>query len=954
MAQLKDLIVNGASRLIGDATVNKITITSINAPTSAGGSTYGLGTSGYVLKTNGASVYWATDNNSGGTVTKVTAGTGLSISATPGGNFTTTGTINHTNSVTAQTTQALYPIKIDAQGHISGYGSAVTSLPANDVPAWAKAENKPSYNISEIVPLESKTYTGLIGSSNDATGASFYFAKIRPTSWDVSWRIKYHIRVYVPGYATYDQISDVCITGSQNNLRSYSVFNTINSAYAAYYHNLYRLKSAGYTAGHSHLLGVGLRGSNNNLDSSYARTFVIDLLEVENCTVTFLDACKKYNTTDIPEAGSTNFDGLSELNFTSNGLQETGDNNDPNYQNRIYYTSSKTKEALYRYQMVLRAKDGELIPISSANNTWTADTATTLKTYSSLPFDPFGEIYCYNATGTVNANGNVGNYCLYRQILVDLRYCFDVRDSANRKLTARLPVYLIATPQADGSAVLYVPSGSKWGPLTQTLPSSDDGKIYIYLGQAYEESSPYRIELLLEHPIYIYKNGAVRPYTPSNWSEIANKPTTLAGYGITDANISNGVITLGSSTITPLTSHQSVVNNNINLSRNTETTIATIGGTAIKIKLPASDNTDTKVKQTVKSDNKEYKLLMSAQVSPTSGTAYEAVYDTAITVNPSTDTITATNFAGTATKVGHSITIGDKSFNGQSDVTVNIDDLGLAGSSMEFKGIITQTLADNGTTSPVTPVGGGSLTPVEGNVVIDATGKEYIWTSGKWHNLGLATDFALSEHVHGNISKSGKIGSTSDYAVYTTTGGLVTAGSLATSDPSASSTTSTTFIDTISQNSKGKITATKKTLPTASTSVAGIIKIGTTANDAAAGNHSHTITANATDGYWDLTGTNGTNAVTYALAPYSSRPSNAGFYTGTTAPNGTTRLNYNGYLYATKLYSGGTAVLTSHQTVINNNINLTWDTETTIATIGSTAIKVKLPASPGIEIVRLA
>jgi len=34
---------------------------------------------------------------------------------------------------------------------------------------------------------------------------------------------------------------------------------------------------------------------------------------------------------------------------------------------------------------------------------------------------------------------------------------------------------------------------------------------------------------------------------------------------------------------------------------------------------------------------------------------------------------------------------------------------------------------------------------------------------------------------------------------------------------------------------------------------------------------SFTITANATDGYWDLTGTSGTNAVTYALAPYSSK-----------------------------------------------------------------------------------
>lgn len=46
-----------------------------------------------------------------------TAGTGLSKSGT---------TLNHSNSVTAQTTQAVYPIKIDAQGHISAYGTAVT------------------------------------------------------------------------------------------------------------------------------------------------------------------------------------------------------------------------------------------------------------------------------------------------------------------------------------------------------------------------------------------------------------------------------------------------------------------------------------------------------------------------------------------------------------------------------------------------------------------------------------------------------------------------------------------------------------------------------------------------------------------------------------------------------------------------------------------------------------
>ena len=78
------------------------------------------------LVTTGEKYTWNSKTSNTGTVTKVTAGTGLSIGTTAGGNFTTTGTINHTNSITAQTTQAVYPIKIDAQGHINAYGSAVS------------------------------------------------------------------------------------------------------------------------------------------------------------------------------------------------------------------------------------------------------------------------------------------------------------------------------------------------------------------------------------------------------------------------------------------------------------------------------------------------------------------------------------------------------------------------------------------------------------------------------------------------------------------------------------------------------------------------------------------------------------------------------------------------------------------------------------------------------------
>lgn len=51
----------------------------------------------------------------------------LTITSSP---VTTSGSINieHTNSVTPKTTQAVYPIKIDSSGHISAVGSAVTVL----------------------------------------------------------------------------------------------------------------------------------------------------------------------------------------------------------------------------------------------------------------------------------------------------------------------------------------------------------------------------------------------------------------------------------------------------------------------------------------------------------------------------------------------------------------------------------------------------------------------------------------------------------------------------------------------------------------------------------------------------------------------------------------------------------------------------------------------------------
>ena len=80
-----------------------------------------------------------------------------------------------------------------------------------------------------------------------------------------------------------------------------------------------------------------------------------------------------------------------------------------------------------------------------------------------------------------------------------------------------------------------------------------------------------------------------------------------------------------------------------------------------------------------------------------------------------------------------------------------------------------------------------------------------------------------------------------------------------------------------------------------------------------------TNTATAADNILD--GSNSGTEITYK--PYTSQQSKLSFDTSTTNPTRSDRLNLNGYLYATKLYSGGKEVLTSHQSIKSINTNNT-------------------------------
>ena len=84
-------------------------------------------------------------------------------------------------------------------------------------------------------------------------------------------------------------------------------------------------------------------------------------------------------------------------------------------------------------------------------------------------------------------------------------YPLDLRYSTNcaTSLVAYKPVYLVGTVGSDG---LFYLDATWW---TQTLPSTEDGKVYVYVGETY---STYQIYLASEHTALVYHDGGIKTY----------------------------------------------------------------------------------------------------------------------------------------------------------------------------------------------------------------------------------------------------------------------------------------------------------------------------------------------------------------------------------------------------------------------------------------------------------
>jgi hypothetical protein len=124
------------------------------------------------------------------------------------------------------------------------------------------------------------------------------------------------------------------------------------------------------------------------------------------------------------------------------------------------------------------------------------------KTVNTHGFLLNGEMLYYSNTAVL-ANGAVSSAnTMYRQ-----NSGFDIRYSANTSgtgYTAGDYIYFVGTIGVDG--LFYLDATQWW---TNTLPSTNDGKIYVKIGKYV---SGVTVTLEIEHPAYYHDGTRIREY----------------------------------------------------------------------------------------------------------------------------------------------------------------------------------------------------------------------------------------------------------------------------------------------------------------------------------------------------------------------------------------------------------------------------------------------------------
>ena len=388
------------------------------------------------------------------------------------------------------------------------------------------------------IALQTKTYTDVIATANDNNGAGFFYLKYRGTTYDEKWHIKVRVHATVPGQHMYDTETTFDLWGFQNTYSWYACLNRIKStSYRPIYYNChFRVSSAGYTNGCGGWIGFNLISATNNLNTSYKRTIVVELLEYTGCTVELQD--QLITPTNIPDRAAhtnwysstnTSFDNFDACNY---GLKQSGDANTTSISNLYLYNGNYiANSAIYRYQTLFTIDENTLTPLNNNDNV----VGTTKTMLTDIEFNAFGPIYYYYTTTVLAAQAAIASTTLYYSMSgYDLRYTFN----CDTTLTAHKPLYLTVTPTSNGKCKI-----SSVTPWAQELPTTNDGKWYILLGRTY---STYQAALYRDHPVYMHDGTSLHEVLPQ--TATATSSTSGLITSTEKTKLSNAVVGPSSST----------------------------------------------------------------------------------------------------------------------------------------------------------------------------------------------------------------------------------------------------------------------------------------------------------------------------------------------------------------------------------------------------------------------
>lgn len=579
MAQLKDSIVQGNLRVTDKTLTDTLQATKIEVPTTSGGTTYGVGTSGQVIKSNGTTVYWANDNNSGdvtgpssatvndiatfnnanGKVIKdsgYTFSTGstdttathvvlcndsrLSNARTPSshthGNIQNGGTLQ-TNDITIASGDKLVVTDSSdsskvARTSISFDGSTATkcltqkgtweSFTNNDgtVTSITLNANSPITvdNTSAITTSGTRTFSH---ATSGATAGSYGDSSAQTPDFGDTFKVPY-VTVNDTGHVT--GISEHTVTIPEiTQTGIYPVIGTQTAstgAWKGYLHNVATLYDGLTIMYYLPYAGSGNATLELTLDNGTSTGAIDCYYSTSRLTTHYGKGCNIIMT--YWGAGSISIDGTATTNnrWIANACYDSDYNAYQVRRNYVYFKAGPNK--IFPYTLIMQLPDGRWESIVTSNS---SGTGKARNTHGFV----LGQLFWMYSNSTYTENDSLGqsqNVYDYSSQLVDHRYSFNTANNATYGTVSYKPIYLVGAIGSDG---LFYLDETWW---TQTLPTTEDGKLYMYIGDAFDY---YRMIFALRKPIYHYVNGALRQY--------AQDASTVNGFSVGKSVPSDAVFT---------------------------------------------------------------------------------------------------------------------------------------------------------------------------------------------------------------------------------------------------------------------------------------------------------------------------------------------------------------------------------------------------------------------------